>query len=129
MCPEWFRNNFEEFQFQGLLSQPLELKLFEIASNQPRNHTGHERNYKEVQYYDIESGTNLFNLLTKFQECSGLEVNRSKTKGMWLGSSRTNTITPLGIAWPANSILAQGINFSHDDEIVRKKNFEQKLLP
>jgi len=46
---------------------------------------------------------------------------------MWLGSSRTNTTTPLGIAWPANSTLALGINFSHDDEIAYKKNFEQKL--
>ena len=33
----------------------------------------------------------------------------------------------LGIAWPATSMLALGINFSCDDEIVYNKNFEQKL--
>ena len=47
---------------------------------------------------------------------------------MWLGASRKNTAKPLGIAWPANSILALGINFSYNDEIVYNKNFEQKLI-
>ena len=32
--------------------KPLELKLHEIASNQPRNDTGHKRNYKRVQLHD-----------------------------------------------------------------------------
>jgi len=35
---------------------------------------------------------------------------------------------PLGIAWPVNSILALGINFWYNDEIVYNKNFEQKLI-
>lgn len=76
---------------------------------------------------DTKSATNLFLLLSKFQECSGLEINKSKTEGMWLGASRQNTAKPLGIAWQANSILALGINFSYNDEIVYNKNFEQKL--
>ena len=46
---------------------------------------------------------------------------------MWLGASRKNTAKPLGIAWPVNSILALGIYFSYNDEIVYNKNFEQKL--
>ena len=46
---------------------------------------------------------------------------------MWLGARRKNTAKPLGIAWPANSTLALGINFSYNDEIVYNKNFEQKL--
>ena len=49
------------------------------------------------------------------------------TIGMWLGASRKNTAKPLGISWPANSILARGINFSYNNEIVYNKNFEQKL--
>ena len=47
---------------------------------------------------------------------------------MWLGASRKNTGKPLGIAWPADSILALRINFSYNDEIVYNKNFEQKLI-
>ena len=46
---------------------------------------------------------------------------------MWLGPCHKNTAKPLGIAWPVNSILALGINFSYD-EIVYNKNFEQKLI-
>ena len=57
----------------------------------------------------------------------GSTVNKSKTEGMWLGPSRRNTAKPLGIAWPANSILALAIIFSYNDEIVYNKNFEQQL--
>jgi len=46
---------------------------------------------------------------------------------MWSGPSRRNTAKALGIAWPANSILALEIIFSYNDEIVYNKNFEQKL--
>ena len=54
-----------------------------------------------------------------------LSINKSKREGMWLGSSRLNTITPLGIAWPANSILALGINFSQ--KFRAKADFREKL--
>ena len=95
----------------------------------------HNKEFKLSQYADdtnafvsdTESATNLFKLLSKFQECSDLEINKSKTEGMWIGASRKNTAKPLGISWPANSILALGINFSYNDEIVYNKNFEQKL--
>jgi len=43
---------------------------------------------------------------------------------MCLGASRKTTAKPLGIAWPVNSILALGINFLYNDEIVYNKNFE-----
>ena len=95
----------------------------------------HNKEFKLSQYADdttafvsdLKSANNLFQLLSNFQECSGLEINKSKTEGMWLGANRNNTTEPLGIAWPSNSILALGIHFSHDDEVAYKKNFEQKL--
>ena len=59
-------------------------------------------------------------VLSKFQECSGLEINKSETEGMWLGPSCENTEKSWGISWPANSILALGIlNISYDDQIAR----------
>jgi len=48
--------------------------------------------------------------LSKFQECSGLEINKSKIEG--LGASRKNAAKPLGLFWLANSILAMGIKLS-----------------
>ena len=41
---------------------------------------------------DTKSATNLFKLLSNLQECSGLEINKRKTEGMWLGASRKNTL-------------------------------------
>ena len=40
---------------------------------------------------DLKSVTNLFQLFSNFQECSGLEINKSKTEGLWLGANRNNT--------------------------------------
>jgi len=48
---------------------------------------------------------------------------------MWLDPSSKNTAKPLGIAWPANSIQALGINFLNNDEIVYHKNLENERLP
>jgi len=57
----------------------------------------------------------------------GLELNKSKTEGMWLGSCRYNTSTPFGIAWPSEPIYALGIYFTYNEHITVKKNFEEKL--
>ena len=35
---------------------------------------------------DLESAQELFQLLAKFKELSGLKVNSSKTEGFWIGS-------------------------------------------
>ena len=69
--------------------------------------------FKLVQYADdltvfvpnIESAKQIFDLLNLFETCSGLRVNYSKTEGMWIGSSRQNTETPLGLKW-CNSVKA-----------------------
>ena len=59
--------------------------------------------------------TQLRRKLRIFRDVSGLESNKSKTEGMWLGSCRYSTSTPFGIAWPSEPIYAF------------KKNFEEKL--
>ena len=83
----------------------------------------HDKEFELSQYADdtnafvsdTKSAINLFKLLSNFQECSGLEINKSKTEGMWLGASRKNTAKPLGIARPVNSILALEIHFSYNE--------------
>ena len=77
---------------------------------------------------DASSAQNLFETLRAFQDVSGLEINKTKTEGMWLGACKHNTSTPFDIAWPSEPIYALGIYFSYDEDEAFKKNFEQKLL-
>ena len=46
---------------------------------------------------DINSAQSLFRLLDDFKKLSGLEINPTKTEGMWIGSSRENNTKPFGI--------------------------------
>ena len=48
---------------------------------------------------------NVFQLLDKFKKVSGLEVNSSKTEGVWRGSLK-------GIKWPKDPLKALRIFFS-----------------
>ena len=124
---------------------PLSGSLFvlcaEILANAIRSNAGiqginiYGKEFKISQYADdttvfvsdIRSAQNLFQLLDAFQNCSGLEVNKSKTEGMWLGANKNNLEEPLDITWPKDPILALGIHFSYDEEAAFQKNFEQKL--
>ena len=149
-CSSCFTNNGYASEFfkpergvrQGCpLSGILFVLCAEILATAIRNDKSiqginiHNKEFKLSQYADdttafvfnLKSATNLFQLLSNFQECSGLEINKSKTEGLWLGANRNNTTEPLGIAWPSNSVLALGIHFSHDDDVAYQKNFEQKL--
>ena len=100
---------------QGINIYGKELKISQYADD------------TTVFFFDIKSAQNLFQLLNAFQNCSGLEVNKSKTEGMWLGANKNNSEEPLDIAWPKDPILAHGIHFSYDEEAAFQKNFEQKL--
>ena len=96
----------------------------------------YKKEYKVSQYADdttafvadAESAKKLFEMLRAFQETSGLEINTTKTEGMWLGSCRHNTATPFDIIWPSEPIYAIGIFFSYDEVTAFNKNFEQKLI-
>jgi len=35
---------------------------------------------------NVQSVVNLFDLLSRFEKCSGLKINRSKSEMLWLGS-------------------------------------------
>ena len=59
---------------------------------------------------DDESVISLFELLSQFENCSGLRINESKSELLWLGSGE-------------EPILAFGIYFSYDDKLAAQKNF------
>jgi len=64
-------------------------------------------------------------LLSAFQKCSGIEVDKSKREGLWLGTKATGR-NLLIQTWPKDPIFALGIHF-YDEEAAFQKNFEQKL--
>ena len=77
---------------------------------------------------DTLSASNLFEKLDLFRQCSGLELNRSKTEALWLGSNKNRTDTPFGIRWPKVYVNALGICFTTDQNISYSKNLEPRLL-
>ena len=50
------------------------------------------------------TASNLFQKLDLLRLCSGLELNKSKTEALWLGSNKNRTDTPFGIRWPEGSM-------------------------
>ncbi|RMX34821.1 hypothetical protein pdam_00022839, partial [Pocillopora damicornis] len=51
---------------------------------------------------------------TKCLNLCGIEVNSSKTDGMWIGSLKSNDEKPFGINWPSEPIKALGVFFTYD---------------
>ena len=76
---------------------------------------------------DLDSVTNLLNLLNDFNACSGLEINTSKTEAMWLGQWKERTDTPFGFKWPKEPISALGIFFSYNQASADSLNFGEKI--
>lgn len=78
---------------------------------------------------DIQSLHNLFNLLTQFENCSGLRINQSKSELLWLGSLRHRKDTLLNLKISEDTIYALGVHFSYDEQLAAKRNFFDKLDP
>ena len=77
---------------------------------------------------DTSSASKLFEKVDLFRLCSGLELNRSKTEALWLGSNKNRTDTPFGIRWPKDYVNTLGICFTTDPNISYSKNLESRLL-
>ena len=76
---------------------------------------------------DEEFVEQLLRLLDEFKSISGLEINTSKLKAMWLGRWRDRTYTPFNFKWPKEPICALGIYFSCNTEHSNKLHFEEKI--
>ena len=61
-------------------------------------------------------------LLDQFEKCSGLKVNCTKTKAIWIGSSCNNVETPLALKW-CKTTKALGVHFSYNNEEFLKRIF------
>ena len=63
------------------------------------------KEFKLSQYADdttclVANTLSASNLFQKLRLCSGLELNKSKTEAVWLGSNKNRTDTPFGILDP-----------------------------
>lgn len=76
---------------------------------------------------DLDSVARLLTLLQKFKKLSGLEINTTKTEGMWLGRWKNKTDMPFGFRWPRDPIKALGIFFSYDENKTNELNFAEKI--
>ena len=63
-----------------------------------------------------------------FRNISGLKINCSKTKGMWIGSLKESKEEYFGIKWPNIPIKALGVYFTYDQKLLRA-NFSNRQTP
>ena len=76
---------------------------------------------------DVDSAKSLFKLMEIFQNISGLNINSSKTEGMWIGSFRGKMEEPFSIKWPKTPIKALGVYITYDPKLLKEKNFIERL--
>ena len=75
---------------------------------------------------DIPSVERLLENLYDFEKYSGLKMNVSKTKAMWIRTMKDSLDKPLGLDW-CNTVKNLGIYFSCNQELVIMQNFQEKL--
>ena len=75
---------------------------------------------------DLKSVENVISLLNDFGAVSGLRLNRSKTKALWLGLWRFSDSKPLGLKWTKDPVRTLAIFISYDERRNYEKNITQK---
>ena len=75
---------------------------------------------------DIASAKELLDSLNIFEKYSGLKMNVSKTKAMWIGTMKDSSEKPLGLEW-CLTVRILGVIFSCNQKVVSSQNFQEKL--
>ena len=63
----------------------------------------------------------LFSEIDLFCKISGLKLNKTKSKGVWIGSKKNNQSTPLIIAWTKDLVKFLGVYVGYDKHTCKKK--------
>ena len=74
-----------------------------------------------------ESMNVLLELLEKFERCSGLKINPTKSEAIWLGKWKNREDTLFNFKWPKESVFVLGVHFSNCKRTCDKLNFYDKL--
>ena len=75
---------------------------------------------------DTASAKELFDSLNIFEKYSGLKMNVSKTKTMWIGTMKNSSEKSLGLEW-CLTVKNLGVIFSCNQKVVSSQNFQEKL--
>ena len=102
------------------------IKGIKIQANQEVKLTQYA-DHTTTRLADVQSVSNLFDLLTKFESCSGLKINQSKSEMLWLGSISHRKDAIFNLRLSHEPIYALGVHFSYNHEIAVKINFSEKL--
>ena len=76
---------------------------------------------------DVQSVSNLFDLLPLFEMCSVLKLNQTKSEMLWLGSMRHRKDTILDLQMSGEPVYVLGVHFTYYLEVSEKKIFFYKL--
>ena len=76
---------------------------------------------------NLTSVGNALNILADFGAISGLHLNKSKTKALWLGPWKSSRARPLGLAWTSEPVKVLGTFISYDGVGNDRKNFVKKV--
>ena len=66
----------------------------------------------------------VLNETSNFDNVAGLELNLTKTDGLWLGKGFTNNCA--GIKWPVHPIRCLGVCFGRNEKKLRELNWDCK---
>ena len=105
----------QDKEIQGIKIFQKELKISQFADD------------TTLLNSDRNSVSRALNVLDKFGNLSGLRLNSSKTKALWLGPWRHCKETPFGFQWPKKPVRILGSYVSYDVKQNEKLNFETKL--
>ena len=76
---------------------------------------------------NVSSVQNLIRTVNDFGIFSGLKLNTSKTKAIWLGPWRDREDQPLNLNWTKEPVRTLGIFVSYDEIANEKRNFMLKV--
>ena len=76
---------------------------------------------------DCNSVNRAFTVLNSFGNLSGLKLNSSKTKALWLASLRNRKDEPFNFKWPKEPLRVLGTYISYDEKQNEEFSFKGKM--
>ena len=95
--------------------------MVSLSKRKKQSYSNNDAGDTTAALSDINSAHTLFKLLDDFKKLSGLALNPTETKGMWIGSLKETKTKPFGIKWPNEANKALGVSYSHDQNYCTKK--------
>ena len=76
---------------------------------------------------DVDALKENMKVISEFNAISGLQLNKKKTKAMWIGSAKNNKTKPFGFEFYHEPVKSLGVNLSYDRDKNNNLNFFVKI--